>query len=494
MKKISILLLALVMLLCACNASTPTTTGANKTGSIDPLCDHADVNGDEWCDGCGGDVTVELDFYAINDLHGVFCDTDEKNGVAKLTTYLKNAYADPAEYEILLASGDMWQGSVESNSNHGALMTEWMNEMGFVSMTIGNHEYDWGSGYISSNAALAEFPFLGINITDKNVTEPYCQSSTVVQRGGVRIGIIGAMGDHLSSISGDFTDGISFASGATLTNMVKAEATRLRQEGCDLIIYSVHDNTGSYDVSLSDGYVDLVFEAHSHSTYAKQDSFGIYHVQSGGYNSGMSFVNICYNLATDSYAVETVQNMKQSQYNGDRLKADSVVEQLFNKYFAGENPYTKVLGTNALRRNSSTILKQVAKLYMEKGQAAWGSQYEIVLAGAYLSCRDPYDLPAGDVTYSQLTSLLPFDNDLVLGSISGKDLKQRFIFSQNNKYYCSFDAGLADRIVDSQRYYIITDTYTSTYAPNNITEVARLDGVYARDLLRDFIAAGGWSK
>ena len=494
MKKTILLLLALAMLLCACDASTPTTTGESKTGSLDPLCDHTDANGDEWCDGCGGDVTVELDFYAINDLHGVFCDTNEKTGVAKLTTFLKNAYADPEEYEILISSGDMWQGSVESNSNYGALMTEWMNEMGFVSMTIGNHEYDWGSSYISSNAALAEFPFLGVNITDKNVTEAYCQSSVVVERGGVRIGIIGAMGNHLSSISGDFTDGISFVAGDALTNMVKAEAIRLRQGGCDLIVYSVHDNTDSFDASLSNGYVDLVFEAHSHSTYAKQDSFGVYHVQSGGYNSGMSFVNICYNVATDTYAVETVQNMKYSQYSTAALQEDPVVEQLFNKYFPEENPYTKVLGSNAQRRNSSTILKQVVKLYMEKGQATWGDQYDIVLSGAYLSCRDPYDLPAGNVTYSQLTTLLPFDNDLVLGSISGKDLKQRFIYTDNKKYYCSFDAGLADKIVDTQRYYIITDTYTSTYAPNNITEVARLDGVYARDLLRDFIAAGGWSK
>ena len=68
------------------------------------------------------------------------------------------------------------------------------------------------------------------------------------------------------------------------------------------------------------------------------------------------------------------------------------------------------------------------------------------------------------------------------------------LLGENNKYYCSFDAGLADRIVDTQRYYIITDTYSSTYAPNRITEVARLDGVYARDLLREFIAAGGWSE
>ena len=46
----------------------------------------------------------------------------------------------------------------------------------------------------------------------------------------------------------------------------------------------------------------------------------------------------------------------------------------------------------------------------------------------------------------------------------------------------------------NKTYYIITDTYTSTYAYNNLTEVARYGtGIYARDLFADFIKAGGLS-
>ena len=247
--RLAALLLALTMLLCACQTPAPTTESTQPSSSSQPTepsqpattpREHADDNGDELCDICGIDVTVELDFYAFNDLHGVFNDTDDNPGLDELTTYLKNAYADESAYEILLSSGDMWQGSVESSTNKGQLMTQWMNHMGFVSMTIGNHEFDWGSAYIAENALAADFPFLGINITDTNVQEPYCQPSVVIERGGVKIGIIGAIGDVLSSVSGEFTPGVEFAVRGDLTKLVKEEATRLRGEGCQLIIYSIH--------------------------------------------------------------------------------------------------------------------------------------------------------------------------------------------------------------------------------------------------------------
>jgi hypothetical protein len=40
-------------------------------------------------------------------------------------------------------------------------------------------------------------------------------------------------------------------------------------------------------------------------------------------------------------------------------------------------------------------------------------------------------------------------------------------------------------------YYVVTDTYTSTYSYNKLTEIQRLnENVYARDLLADYIKAG----
>lgn len=503
-------LLALALLLSACTPAMDTSvdqTTATTTTNVQlpetPKSEHVDADGDEICDDCGIDVTVDLDFYAFNDLHGVFNDTNSNPGVDELTTYLKNAYADDSAYEIVLSSGDMWQGSVESSSNKGQLMTEWMNHMGFVSMTLGNHEFDWGSSYIEKNAQLADFPFLGINVTDKNAQTSYCQPSVVVERGGVKIGIIGAIGDCLSSISGEFSNGLAFAKGNELTQMVKAESVRLRQEGCHLVVYSIHaghensysgvkdltNRMGYYDLELSDGYIDLVFEAHTHKDYVIRDQKGVYHIQGGGYNSGLSYAGVCYNLVTNEYEVKTISTLDDDIYADAGLEDDAIVNDLFHKYFPTEDPYTDVIGTNKRVRSSNDIAKTVAQLYLQKGRELWGDK--VVLGGGFIKCRSPYKLAAGDVTYSQLYSLLPFDNALVLCEVTGKQLREKFLDSSS--YYCAYDEDLRSSIKDDQIYYVVTDTYTSFYKNNMFKEVDRLENEYARDLLKDFIARGKWS-
>lgn len=465
---------------------------------------HTDANEDGTCDGCGESVISELSFYAVNDLHGKFMDTNTQPGLDEFTTYLKNLYSDNKREEILLSSGDMWQGTVESSSNKGQLMTEWMNEAGFVSMTLGNHEYDWGPSVLTPNSKLAEFPFLAINVTYNGHAVDYCQPSTTVEKGGVKIGIIGAIGDCLSSISGEFKTGLSFATGSALTSLVKTEANRLRnEEGCDFIVYSIHDGGESfsssginsvtnndisyYDTALSNGYVDLVFEAHTHQQYILKDEYGVYHLQGASENRYLSCAEVSFNTVTNKYTV-TPKHISNSVYASSSIKGDPVVNELYEKYFPDNDPYAKI-GNNSSTRNSTTICEKVAELYYEKGVKEWGSQYDIVLGGGYLKARNPYNVYSGSVSYADLFSVLPFDNDIVLGRIRGSDLKTKFL---NNSSYTTYATVSSSSVSDSTYYYIVVDTYTSTYTSNRITEVARISGTYARDLLAEFVAAGGW--
>lgn len=175
----------------------------------------------------------------------------------------------------------MWQGSSESNLTKGLVIIEWMNELDFVSMTLGNHEFDWGEEYILHNANAAEFPFLAINIFDSetNKLAEYCTPSVMVERGEAQIGIIGAIGNCYSSISGEHSSGFYFKVGKELTDLVNAEAARLREAGADFIIYSIH---GTHSGNALNESVDIIFEGHSRKIYVNRDSGGIYHLQGGG--------------------------------------------------------------------------------------------------------------------------------------------------------------------------------------------------------------------
>lgn len=468
------------------------TGSGDSTGGTDTEHTHTDTNSDNVCDSCYTTLTVIVDIYGINDLHGKFLDTDSQPGVDELATYINEQRAAD-DYSILLSQGDMWQGSAESNSTYGALMTRWMNLMGFSSMTLGNHEFDWGESYIETNLALAEFPFLAINVYDTatGALADYCTPSLVVSFGEIQVGIIGAIGNCESSISANYTTGFDFIVGSELTALVKTESDRLRGEGVDIIIYSLHDSTSGYDTALSNGYVDLVLEGHSHQKYVTTDSYGVYHLQAGGYNEAISHIELAYDILTGDVTVNIAENISSAVYGSSSIEDDAATEALEAEYAELISEVYEPFTTIDSDMSGSELRQLVADLYLEAGLERWGSQYNIVLGGGYISVRDPKTLYAGDVSYADILELFPFDNELTLCSISGKYLKSKFINTTNSNYFISlssFGATITDSIDDNATYYLITDTYSAYYALNNLTVIDTYDaGVYARDLLAEYI-------
>ena len=441
------------------------------------------------------DTIVNIEILALNDTHGNVTDSSTGLGISRTSTLLKT-YPNNLDNTLYISQGDMWQGSAEAGLTFGGIVNDWMNDMNFVSMTVGNHEFDWGTSKIKTNADSANFPYLGINVYSNSTYErvDYLKPSTVVERNGAKIGIIGAIGDCYSSISSSMVQDVYFVVGNELTSLVADEATRLRnEENCDFIIYSVHDGrddsgNNPYDITISN-YVDLVLEGHTHIDYRYQDSKGVYHVQGAGYNETINYVSVDINLTKKTSAINTVTSIRTNNYSS--LEKDSQGEALFTKYNSVIGHVNDVLGYNKSNKNSTYLHKVVASLYLSHGQDLWGS-YTIFLGGGYIKARSPYNLPEGNVTYSQLYNLFPFNNDLVLCSISGYYLYQKFITQQSNYYvsYSSYGNAYKDSVQDYETYYIVTDTYTSDYTPNHLTVIEKYPGYYARDMLRDYIAEG----
>lgn len=488
-------------------------TEKESTSPADPDVQHADKDDNGLCDDCGQSVIIILDMFAINDLHGKIFDSASQAGVDEMTTYIKNAYKNE-DHVIVLSSGDMWQGSSESNLTKGLIVTEWMNELDFVSMTIGNHEFDWGEQYISANAAIAEFPFLAINIFDKdtNALAEYCTPSVIVERGGAKIGIIGAIGDCYSSISGEFSDGFYFKVGSDLTALVKAESEKLREAGADFIIYSLHGGYGSsksgvgtitdsqlydyYQPVLSEGYVDIVFEGHTHRSYVLIDGDGVYHMQNGGDNSGISQAEAKINFANGNSMIITAEYVPASVYNS--LPDDPIVDKLTEKYAEQLADASRVLGMNDSYRDGDELRQIMSSLYLNAGLEAFGDEYDIVLGGGFFSVRSPGYLSAGQVTFSQIQMIFPFENTLVLCSIKGSDLLKKFINTTNSNYFITlsdYGNSIINNIDPNGTYYVITDTYSSNYASNRLTEIKRYtEGVFSFHLMADYIEAGGMTS
>lgn len=452
---------------------------------------------------------INFNIYPFNDLHGAVTDTSNHIGIAKTSSYFDTK---DKEHSIFISQGDMWQGSSESNNTKGKLVTEWMNDMGFVSMTLGNHEFDWSTSYIEENEKLANFPFLGINIYS-NLTSSrvdYCKASTTFIRDGVKFGIIGAIGDCKSSISSSKIPNIDFKVNNELDNLIINEANRLRnKENVDYVILSIHEAYYQYDSSLqkydlissySDEVaknVDLFLEGHTHYSYSYVDRNEKLHVQTGANNANFYQISIEFDTKTRTFSSPQVKNNSSiSISNSNSLEDKESIKYLFDKYKDMIGDVDKTLGYNSVYRNSEELKNLMASLYLEAGLNKWKNDYKISLAGGYLSCRSPYCLNVGNVNMRLIQELFPFENDIVLCSISGKNLKSRYI--NNSSYYVSYNIPketLLNEVKDTSTYYVITDQYNLDYAYNNLTYVDVLDyGKYSFDLFADYVSKGNLSN
>src|SRR5690349_17410424 len=90
-------------------------------------------------------ATITISVVATTDLHGGVLPRNERGGVELFGGYLRNirnARVRDGGGVLLVDSGDMFQGTLESNLNEGAAVIATYNEFGYAAAAIGNHEFD----------------------------------------------------------------------------------------------------------------------------------------------------------------------------------------------------------------------------------------------------------------------------------------------------------------------------------------------------------------
>lgn len=415
-----------------------------------------------------------LDFYTINDTHGAAVETasSRQTGITRLSQFALNEERKNPDSTVFVSSGDMWQGSADSNMTHGEIMVNWMNVAGYESMAIGNHEFDWKPAQIEANSKIANFPFLSINLQDPNGQRPsWAKASKIINRGGYKIGIIGAIGKIESAIAVSSLSGYSF--NADYETMVSAEALRLKgEEGCSIVVVSVHN--GSFD-TLFCRNVDAVFEGHSHQNYSYVDGYNIPHIQT--YANGSDIQRVHFNLSGDKFVYEkTVDNpfVELSALSEEPMTLGVM------GYYEGKIAPIKneVVGHTASDLSKADIGQYAVQCMFEYyANATWDSALALALVNT--GCARQV-IPTGDITYGQVYAALPFDNDNVFCECTGAQVNK----FKKDSYLYSY--GSTATIDESKTYHVMVISYVSeqsSYA-SILKEVSRDDF-----RLRDIVAA-----
>lgn len=262
---------------------------------------------------------IDMSIYYINDTHGSFIrDADNyEAGISYISKYIKT-HRD--KYSLTLSGGDMFQGGYESNETRGKIMIEAMNEIGFDAMSLGNHEFDWGEKAIETFATNLDCDIISCNTfySSDNVTRPnWLSPYTIVQKSGVKVGIIGAIQEGIeTSITGSISNKFYFPSA---NSFIKEYSTYLRKDkGCDVIIASFHDaglegssgepskfsDLTQTDPSTNLKYVDAMFFAHDH--ISKKGTYnGVPYLEAGSNGKYIGIMNLSLSYQNNRYLVSS---------------------------------------------------------------------------------------------------------------------------------------------------------------------------------------------
>lgn len=145
----------------------------------------------------------------FNDFHGKFESSTKEGelagGAARIATLIEEVRMENDTKGIdtlLLYGGDSVTGSLISKEFEGAAEFEFLRLLQVDAMVIGNHEFDFGIDRLLEHIAGTSFPVLGGNVFWKETGKPFAQGSTVLTTGsGIKIGIVGLVTEETPKTS-----------------------------------------------------------------------------------------------------------------------------------------------------------------------------------------------------------------------------------------------------------------------------------------------------
>ena len=355
-------------------------------------------------------------------------------GIAEMTTLIREIRAEE-DNVFLFDSGDIFTGAL-AKLTEGRLAFELMITMGYDAMAIGNHEFEYGHEIFAWQKNRAPFPVLGANFFYKDTSHPYAQAHAVIERNGIRIGVIGIMGqDAVSAIIPSFIEPLDVTVPAAA---VQRSVDELRDQ-VDLIVLLTHQGKTApmqtdaesdprlqrdidADINLAGAVtgVDVLFAGHADAGTPEpivHEKTGTIIMQTYGQATHLGYLQL--QLDPDSRRV--------AGHDGRLIPVDPALHapdpDILAKLAAYRSAYPEiqaVVGRTAARMNRRYIEESdVGHLFADAFVAAAGTDVAFVHSGSLRK-----DLPGGDVRVVDLLDTYPFVDDVIVKEMTGAQIRR----------------------------------------------------------------------
>lgn len=413
---------------------------------------------------------LRLDIMFSNDIHGgidrsqaTFMNPDfppQLGGGASAATLIKHvrAMGGPKRASLLLDAGDFFQGRPVGTVTKGKAVIDYMNAIGYDAMTIGNHEYDIADTELIKTLADAEFPILSCNIIERRTGKlvPYTLPYIILERMGVRIGIIGFTTTDTEKMS--FPENIKNVDFVDEKESVSKYVDIVRnQENVDIVIVLGHAGL-PYDVEStylsrydakgnplqSERYaawgwdaqeiarevpgIDLIVGGHIHKGFPKPWIDPYSHtmvVQGYAYGSNLGWITIKIDPETKTvsgYELPALREGMMITLFEDQFIPDPEISEAIEAQVAiAEEGMDEIVGSSAYHLSRTNVDAQS----LMGNTITDAMRNEVKADFAFLNLGGVRaDIKSGPVTYRDIFQVMPFDNMLVSFKCTGEFLRR----------------------------------------------------------------------
>lgn len=181
---------------------------------------------------------------------------------------------------------------------HPAMLA--LNAMGFDAWTMGNHEFDYGLPILDNIVKQFDGAVLAGNMY-KEDGEQYFDSYTIVEREGIKIGIVGMT----TPMVAEFKEGTDIFDGIEFTNPNEETKKAIKElEGkVDAIVGLMHmgienengvADTGVADIANANPELDAIFAGHMHKLHGEEFVNDVLIVEPDKYSTHISRVDLTF--------------------------------------------------------------------------------------------------------------------------------------------------------------------------------------------------------
>ena len=407
---------------------------------------------------------VHIVILGTTDLHGnlfpidYYTDKPDNRGLAKISTLVKQVRKENPNV-MLIDSGDTIQGTPleyyhnkKNNEPRDPMMLA-MSALNYDSMTVGNHEYNFGLQVLEKARREASFPWLSANTYDKGTDKTHYTPYIVKEIAGVRIGVLGLTTPGIPNWeNAPNYAGLEFRE--PLAEAQKWVPVLRTKERADVVMVAMHMGleedlrTGEINpgqvpnenravaIAKQVPGVDFIFMGHTHRATPSVVINGVQLVQANYWGRHLARVDLY--LENDGRGWRNYGRASRTVPVDDSVVPDQQLLDIGQPYNSETQAWlSRPIGESALeltardsRFRDTALLDLIQRVQLEAGQA------DVSMAAVF---NPEARIAQGAVTVRDIAGLYVYENTLVVLEVTGQQVKDALEHSA--KYFRPYEPG-----------------------------------------------------